>query len=187
MNNNESYFRQKFSECGKLLSVDPSKLISLKYRDIGDYQYYKEMLDHLRNTKGLNVKDLGNILNGRAYQISASNQNILLVEHETGLEILYITGSVASLIGLVLQISSMVGNHRRPSNSFSAHFEDVEIRYFDDGGKFVEEHKHDYMPYEMFLPPVPDSTEIERLNKKIASLEKKVKVLSKNQTKKKKK
>jgi hypothetical protein len=187
MNNNENYFRQKFLECGKYLSAKPANLVSLKYREVRDHQYYTELLDHLKKINGLNVKDMGNTLNGRAYLVSSNNQNIILVEHETGLEILYVAGSIASLIGLVLQISSMIGNHRRHMDSFSAHFEEVEIRYFDDTGKFMEEHKHNYMPYEIFLPPISNNNDIELLNKRIAKLEKEMKFLSSKQVKKKKK
>ena len=44
-------------------------------------------------------------MGGDAYVISQDQQKLVIVEHETGLEILYIAGSIASLIGLVLQIS----------------------------------------------------------------------------------
>ncbi len=187
MDNNEKYFHQKFIECGKILSVQSSDLVSLKYRNMRNHQYYNDLLDNLGKVKGITIKDLGNILNGRAYLISANKQKIILVEHETGLEILYIAGSIASLIGIVLQISSMVSSHRRNINSFSEYYDVVELRYINSEGKFIEEHKHNYLPIEMFLPTQVDNNEIELLKKKIVSLEKKVNRLSKNQTKKKKK
>jgi len=187
MDNNKKYFHQKFIECGKILSVQSSNLVSLKYRDMRNHQDFTDLLVNLGNVNGLTIKELGNILNGRAYLISAYKQKIVLVEHETGLEILYVAGSIASLIGIVLQISSMVSNHRRNINSFSEHFEEVELRYFNSEGKFIEEHKHNYLPIEMFLPAQTDNIEIELLKKKIVSLEKKVNSLSKSQTKKKKK
>jgi hypothetical protein len=188
MNSNEIYFRQKFKECGKFINVKPTDLVSLKYREMRDHRYYIELLEHLKNIKGLVINDIGNALNGKAYLISYGDQNIVLVEHETGLEILYIAGSIASLIGLVLQISSMISNRRQHFDSFSSSFEDVEVRYFDNADKFIEERKHHYLPYEVFLLPQPNNAEIELLKGKIAKLEKKIdKLDKKKQVKKKKK
>jgi len=181
MNNHENYFRQKFLECGKYLNVEHTKLVSLKYREMRNHQYYTEVLEYLKKVNGINIKDLGNTLNGHAYHISVNDQNVVIVEHETGLEILYIAGSIAGIIGLILQISSMIGNHRRHSNYFFEYFEEVEIRYFDDNGKFIEEHKQNYLPYEMFLPPQNNNKEIELLKKKVENLEKKVRILSKKE------
>jgi len=187
MNYNENYFRQKFNACGKYLNVKPTNLISLKYRENRDHQYYTELLGHLKNIKGFNIKNLGNVLNGQAYLISYGEQNIVLVEHETGLEILYIAGSIASLIGLVLQISSTISNRRQHFDPISHYSEDVEVRYFDKTDKFIEEHKHNYLPYEIFLIPQSANIDIELLKKRIINLEKKINKLSKEQTKKKKK
>jgi hypothetical protein len=185
MNNDENYFRQKFQECAKFLKVKPSDLISLKYREMRDHHYYNELLTYLRDVKGLNIEDIGHVLNGQAYIVSYGDQEIVLVEHETGLEILYIAGSIASLIGLILQISSMVNKHLRHMDSFPPYSDDVEIRRFDKAGKFIEEHRHHYLPYEVFLLPSSNS-EVELLKKRIATLEKKLNKLSKRQVKKEK-
>lgn len=136
MHNGEDYFLRKFTECGKYLNVPPSKLVFLTYREMRDHEYYTELLRRLENIDNLAVKDIGNALNGRGYLLSYGRQSIVLVEHETGLEILYIAGSIASLIGLVLQISSSISSHRHPSGSFPPHLEDVEVRRFDNPGKF---------------------------------------------------
>jgi|GEM_PF-2458835 hypothetical protein len=187
MNSNEIYFQQKFKDCGKILKIEPTSLVSIKYREIREHGYYIELLEYLKNINNLKIKDIGNTLNGRAYLVSYANQKIVLVEHETGLEILYIAGSVASLIGLVLQISSMISNHRHRINFHHPSIDDVEIRYFDKENKFIEEHKHHYLPYEVFLLPQSSNIEIELLKNKIVKLEKKIDRLSKKQTKKKKK
>lgn len=185
MHRDEGYFLKKFAECGKHLAVTPSKIVSLKYREIRDYEYYKELLERLRNVDGLTVKDIGNALNGHAYLLSYGRQKIVLVEHETGLEILYIAGSIASLIGFVLQISSSIraGRHQ---HFFPPHIEDVEIRRLDSSGKLTEEHIHGFLPPELFLLPQPDNAEIEQMKKRIAGLEKKLTKLTKKQPKKKK-
>ena len=153
MNANPKYFRQKFDECSKLLNSKPNEIVSLKYRDIRDHSYYVELLNRLNEISGITIDNNGYALNGQAYSISYSGQKIILVEHETGLEILYIAGSVAGIIGLVLQIGSMLIGHRKrpPSNKFD-HGE-TEIRYFDKKGKFIEDHRPNYLPYEVFLLP----------------------------------
>lgn len=86
MNHNESYFRQKFAECGNFLHVDPHSLVSLKYRRVSDHRFYEDLLMRLRSVPGLLITDLGNTLNGQAYLLSYGRQSVVLVEHETGLE-----------------------------------------------------------------------------------------------------
>ena len=175
MTGNEKYFEQKFKECSAFLQAKPKDIVSLKYRDYRDSHYYTELLVQLNNISGLNVNNIGHAMNGKAYYISYGGQSIILVEHETGLEILYIAGSIASLIGLVLQISSMISNHRRKIPPFSHDMSDAEIRYFDKKGNFVEEHRPNYLPYEIFLLPQPNNQEIELLKLRLDNIEKKIK------------
>lgn len=184
---NDKYFKQKFEECGRLLNIKPSKIVSLKYREMRDSSYYAELLNHLKASDGIHIKDVGLALNGHAYLVSRGGQNIVLVEHETGLEILYIAGTIASLIGFVLQVGSMIGNRRGHYMGPPIHLEDVEVRYFDEADNLIEEHKHDYFPYEVFLPPETNQAEVERLTKRVAALEKKLKALTAEPTKRRKK
>jgi hypothetical protein len=48
MHNDENYFLKKFTECGTYLNAPPSKLVSLKYREVRDHEYYTELLRHLK-------------------------------------------------------------------------------------------------------------------------------------------
>jgi hypothetical protein len=187
MNHNETYFRQKFAECGKFLHTEPSRLVSLKYRRASDRSFYDDLLIRLRSITGMHVTDLGNTLNGRAYLLTYGGQNIVLVEHETGLEILYIAGSVASLIGLVLQINSVRRSHRPEFDHFPPDLDDVEVRYFDDADRFVQEHRHHYLPYEVFLMPQSSGPDIESLEARIARIETRLDILAKKPEKKSKK
>ncbi len=184
---NEMYFKQKFEECGRLLNAKPNRLISLKYREIRDNGYYVELLNRLKSINGIHIKDIGSALNGHAYLISRGGQDVILVEHETGLEILYIASSVAGLVGFVLQIGSMIGRHRGHYIGPPSHLDDVEVRYFDESDNLIEEHRPDYFPYEVFLPPETNQTEIDRLTKRVATLEKKLKALTAKPVKRRKK
>jgi hypothetical protein len=177
---NENYFEQKFTECSKFIKADPKRIVSLKYREMRDSYFYEELLNSLNNIKGLQIKKLGQIMNGISYKISYGKQELIIVEHETGLEILYIAGSVASLIGLILQVASMIGDRKNRMHSYSNDMRDVELRYFDKHGDFVEDHKHNYLPYEVFLMPQSIMEEIELLNKRVITLEKKIKQIQHN-------
>jgi len=168
------YFEQKFSECSKILKGDPKNIVSLKYREIRNHHFYEELFYNLKSIDGLQVEPLGQKMNGISYKISYGMQNFLLVDHETGLEILYISGSVASLIALILQIISMIGDRRNRINSLS----DVEKRYYDKQGKIKVEHQPFFFPSEVFLLPQSIIEEIEKLNKRVKSLEKKIKQLT---------
>jgi hypothetical protein len=174
MNGNEKYFEQKFNECSKFINAKPKEIVSLKYRDSNDNYFYEELLYNLKKIDGLIVDTLGYVLNGKGHKISYGNQDIILVEHETGLEILYISGSIASLIGLVLQVGSMISDHRKRTHSFPHEMRGVEIRFFDNQGNFIEEQRPNYLPYEIFLIPQPDTKEIDKLKKRVDSLEKKI-------------
>lgn len=174
MNKNEKYFEQKFIECSKFLKAKPKEIVSLKYREIRAHHYYSELLDQLNTIAGLKVDNIGQVMNGNAYNISYCGQNIVIVEHETGLEILYIAGSIASLVGIVLQVSSMINDYRRKPAPFPHDMRDTEIRYFDKNGDFIEEHRPNYLPYEIFLLPQSNNQEIELLKKRIDNIEKKI-------------
>ncbi len=184
---NEKYFKQKFEECGRLLNVKASQIVSLKYREMIDGGYYTELLDGLKATDGIHIKDIGSALNGHAYLVLRGTQNIVLVEHETGLEILYIASSITGLIGFVLQVGSMIANRRRHHMGPPLHLDDVEVRYLDQADNLIEEHRHDYFPYEVFLPPETNQAEIERLTKRVATLERKLKAMTAKPAKRKKK
>jgi hypothetical protein len=65
------------------------------------------------------------------------------------------------------------------------HLENVEVRRFGSSGKLIEEHRHSFLPYEVFLLPQPDNVEIELMKKRMAGLEKKLNKLTKQRPKKK--
>jgi len=178
MNGNEKYFQQKFIECSKFIVAKPTDIVSLKYREIRDHNYYLELLDELSKVKGLKIDNIGYVLQGNAYKISYGSQEIIIVEHETGLEILYIAGAIAGIIGLVLQVSSIIGHHGPRSFSFPYDLRDVEMRYFDNQGKFIEERRHNYLPYEIFLPSQQTDQDIELIKKRLDKIEKKLNQLN---------
>lgn len=169
MNGDEKYFRDKFAQASKHLGAPAKQIVSLKYRAVSDYDYYVQLLKRLHAVKALAVSDLGHTLSGHGYLLSYGDQKVIFVEHETGLELLYIAGSVASIIGFVVQLASTIRNRRR--DPFPIAFDVVEIRYFDESGAFLQEHSHQPLPPEAFmLPPSPDA-KVKELEDRIAKLE----------------
>lgn len=142
MDSREKAFREKFASAGKHLGVAPNRIISLKLRDsVNSYVQYHEMLHILEHEAGICFSKLAGNLQGQGYLVEHEGQKIILVEHETGLEILYIAGSIASLIGLVPVVLQCWGSIRGYIDHRNRHqFRDIEIRRLDDSGNIQEEH-----------------------------------------------
>jgi hypothetical protein len=144
-NYREEAFKIKFMNAGRHLGVTPDQVISLKLRDIvSSYNDYHEMLQTLEHETGIQSLPIKDDLQGRGHLVGQRDQKIIVVEHETGLEILYVAGSIASLIGLIPLVLQSWGSvrgflDRRHAN----HIRSIEIRRVDAAGNLREEHQHD--------------------------------------------
>ncbi len=140
----KSAFKAKFAAAAKELGAPPEQLISLKLREnIGDYHEYRELLEALRREAGLSHSPVAGNLQGNGHLIGNAKAKVIVVEHETGLEILYIAGSVASIIGLVpvvLQCWRAIRSHFHRRHHPES--ETLEIRRMDSTGRLVEERDH---------------------------------------------
>jgi len=133
-----------FINAGKYLDVMPDRIISLKFRDLPmSSSVYREMLRILENETDILSSLIQDDLGRRGRLVSRGDQKIIVVRHETGLEILYIAGSVASIIGIIYTIlqsfdviPSYFNCHR------SNHIHRVEIRRMDADGNIIEEQSH---------------------------------------------
>ena len=103
-------FIRKFQSAQRYLQARGIQdIVSLKFRDnCVDCQQYSHFIDHyLRQTLAFDVVRAQGDFWGQAWIVTDRHQNkVVLVEHESGLEILAVAGSVASLIALVPVISS---------------------------------------------------------------------------------
>ena len=148
----QNAFRIKFMNASKHLGVAPDQIISLKLRDmVTSYSEYHNMLRILDHEAGIQSSPIQDDLQGKGHLVSQGDQRIIVVEHETGLEILFVASSIASLIGLVplvLQAWSSIRGHftRRHAN----HIRDVEIRRIDSAGNLQEEHPHNLTSSSIF-------------------------------------
>jgi hypothetical protein len=120
-------------------------LVSLKYRGRHDVpgSAYLHFVDDLTRGQGLDVAPVDGGFGGQAWLVTDRAQNrAILVEHETGLEILSAIGSVASLIALLPMISSgwIKLRHRLfgPPND-RPDGERIEVRRIDLDGNLIEQ------------------------------------------------
>lgn len=152
-NYREETFRTKFMKASRQLGVTPDEVISLKFRDIvSSYGDYQEMLQILEHETGIQSSPIEDDLQGRGYLVGQDDQKIIVVEHETGLEILCIAGSIASLIGLIPLVLQCWGairgyRNRRHANDIRR----VEIRRIDTAGNLHEDYLRD-LPGSSSLP-----------------------------------
>lgn len=137
-------FEAKFSSAGAHLGVAPDQIVSLKLRDmVTSYSEYGELLRVLKHEAGIQWSEIDGDFQGRGYLVHHDDQKIIVVGHETGLEILYIAGSIASLISLIPLVIRAWGSVRGfLDHRHAHHFHSVEIRRLDSDGKLCEDHSH---------------------------------------------
>lgn len=188
MDYREKTFKKKFCDASKKLGVQPEQVVSLKFRgDCVQHEEYKAFFDVLEREAGVPCFPIDGNLQGNAYQFGDDHTKIILVEHETGLEILYISGSIASLIGLVPLVVQGWRSIRSHFSGRHGHDGHVEIRKLDKDGHLREDLAHEFYdtPHVSLFPfhTVIYSTakmvesEIHELRKEICSLSSRVETL----------
>jgi hypothetical protein len=181
----EQNFRDKFASAANHLGCSSGEVVSLKFRDnVGSYGEYHELLQRLEHVARLHHNAVDGNFQGRAYLIRASRSKVIIVEHETGLEVLYVAGSIASLIGLIpliLNVWNWIrdGEHRSHLHRSRRHFE---TRQLDKNGNLIENHNPDIG---MFGPEIGDPSTaiflsaVEGIEERLHVLEASVEDLSK--------
>jgi len=138
----QNAFSVKFASAAQALGVTPEKIVSLKVRDsVSSYTEYRDLIHSLEREFGFQCSPITGELQGSGYLLAKEKSKVVLVEHETGLELLYIAGSIASLITLVpmiLQGWSALRRFSSPKNPFN----EIEVRRLDASGNLQEHHTH---------------------------------------------
>ncbi len=175
-------FLRKFSNAQSLLDARSIQdIVSLKYREscVNNSDYVHFIDRHLKNEEGLEINPMSGDFWGKAWVVSDSHKNkIILVEHETGLEILYVAGSVASLIALIPVINSgwkWFRNMRGRASFSRPDREGVELRRISTKNTIVEQQIQNI---EVFLLNASLEENI-ALHDKVKLLEKEVAALKK--------
>jgi hypothetical protein len=146
MDNRTNQFVRKFKNAQTLLEPGSiHEIISLKYREncVNNSEYVHFIDHYLRNEVGLEIKPANGDFWGKAWIVSGPRKNkIILVEHETGLEILYVAGSIASLIALIPVINSgwkWFRNSRGRAGLFRPDREEIEVRRINAKNAIIEQ------------------------------------------------
>ncbi|MGA2554848.1 MAG: hypothetical protein ABSG04_01055 [Verrucomicrobiota bacterium] len=134
----QNAFNIKFASAAVALGVTPEKIVSLKIRDMGgSHNEYRELVLSLEREFGFQCSSVAGELQGRGHLLTKEKSRVIVVERESGLEILYIAGSIASLIGLIpmiLQGWNAVRRFGTPKNPFN----EIEVRRLDEKGDLQE-------------------------------------------------
>ena len=181
MDYREKAFEEKFNNASSYLGVAPNQIISLKFREtVSSYSEYHNLLDTLQREMNISYQKLNDNFQGTGYLVNDSHSKVILVEHETGLEILYIAGSVASLVGLVHLISQCwVRMRNHFSFQHGRNFRDIEIRKLDDKGRTKEDRLPGYETFDIpFLPSSLIISATQNLENEVKSLKQEIKILS---------
>ena len=132
--------RGQFESASKELNAKSySEIESLKFRSMPSYHSYIDLLTQFRSE--MKVVKASGTYHGTAWKVTNRNGcSILIVEHETGLEILYVTGAVASVLEIIWKAASL-WNRSRPRQFPNPDFgpSGMERRRFDEKGQMIEE------------------------------------------------
>lgn len=146
MDNRTDQFLRKYKNAQSLLKASSvHEIVSLKYREqcVNNSEYVHFIDHHLRNELGLEINPVNGDFWGKAWIVAGPlKSKIILVEHETGLEILYVAGSIASLIALIPVINSgwkWFRNNRGHASFFRPGCEELEVRRINEKNAIIEQ------------------------------------------------
>lgn len=180
MDYREKAFKEKFRNASKYLDGVPYNIVSLKFREtVSSYSEYHDLLNTLEQEANINYKKLNENFSGTGYLLTDSHSKVIVIEHESGLEILYIAGSIASLIGVIpviWQYWSKMRNHFIDRHHHG--FKEIEIRKIDENGNIKEDRICASEMFNNFLPSSALITAARHLEDDIEKLQEEVKSLS---------
>ncbi|MBL7133476.1 MAG: hypothetical protein ISS78_05210 [Phycisphaerae bacterium] len=147
MDYRQDAFRQKFADAAGHLEASPDALVSLKIRDnVGGHREYHESLRMLVDETRTHSTGIQSNFQGNGYLVQSSKTKVIVVEHETGLEILYVAGSIASLLGLIpliLRCWSVIREHgHRQHRHGTPDLHRIETRRLSSQGDLIEDHSN---------------------------------------------
>jgi len=96
--NRKETFKTKFDTAASCFGVKSEQIVSLKLREtVSSSHDYRHLLDAIREEAELNPSVIEGDLQGRGCLLWQGKSKIIIVEHTTGLEILYIAFFIVSL------------------------------------------------------------------------------------------
>jgi hypothetical protein len=157
MDYREEQFKRKFTDAARQFGVSPDQVVSVKLRDsVGSHTEYQQLLHAIEHEAGLHCTSINGDLQGSGHLLEDGKNKIIFVEHESGLEILYIAGSVASLIGLIPVVLQCWRGIRGHPGRHQADDQPIEIRRLGRDGRLHEDRSS--RAYSFLATPVGFST-----------------------------
>jgi hypothetical protein len=134
---------RRLKEAHSVLDGDaPLDVISIKFRDdcVSGFDYQR-LVDELSHRRPRLVVEPAQALQGRAWLVTDDKLGrIIIVEHETGLEILGAIGSLASLVGLAPLVAGAWRSIRKRYKDYPPGCEEpIEIRRLEGDDALSEE------------------------------------------------
>jgi hypothetical protein len=143
----EQVCQARLERAAKQLGALPQQVASLKLRENVDGDHvaqYRALIGTLTQDAGLKSTPANDNLVGNGYVVEKSRTKIILVEHESGLEVLYIAGSIASLVGLIPLVLRCWSAIRRHGGRPGRHdLEMADIRRLGHDGRIIEDRSHE--------------------------------------------
>jgi hypothetical protein len=153
MNSRTDAFIKKFTSASVSLKTTPENVISIKLREnVTNYEDYNKLIERLVLFAKVKIAPLQGNFQGDAFLITHSREKVILVEHETGLEILYAAGAISTFVGLIpiiLQVWKGASKSKRNDRNNYKTFEEyrnireTDIRYINQIGDLIEEKEID--------------------------------------------
>lgn len=171
-------FRDKFENAMKILKAKSVQdIVSFKLRERNVYSSeYQDFIHDITSSSSLKIKPAtaGNF-QGRAWIVSNKlEDNLLLVEHETGLEILSLAGGICSILGIgLIPAIKYLWDRRHHRRHLLDDDGGIEVRTFDQNNKLIEQKTLSIEGYIL----TAQSQEIAQLRKKVEQVEKELKRL----------
>jgi len=172
-------FIEKFTSAQKYLGTRSiQNIVSLKYRDNVGYSDYQRLIDELPQGEiKLEIKQIQGKFQGKAWLVKDKNQNaVILVEHETGLEILSIAADIISLLAIFPVINSgwrFIRDRFANSRSHRDRMTEIEVRTINSKKQLSEKHVIDienYVLEESLKEVVVLKAKVKQLEKEIAKI-----------------
>src|SRR5258708_18815844 len=92
-------FQEKFASASVILGLPPAEIMSVKLREmVNSYSEYDAFFHELEHHHRFRLTPVGGQFQGKGYALTDGRTTLILVQHESGLEILNATASVATFI-----------------------------------------------------------------------------------------
>jgi hypothetical protein len=176
-------FRRRFEKAAVILNVKPHEVTSLKFRAAGPVVAYQHFYDLLRQSPGVTLSTVSTDVCEHGMVVTLGEGKAIVVEHETGMELLNAAGSVASLIALIPLIVWCWRKAGEFRHRYLPDEERLEIRRLDERGQLHEDIEAVYPIWSLLAPvTVAMSDDLKSIKERLVALETRLKSLEESRS-----